>query len=90
MFMIISLIHKLVSVKNLNFAVNHMAMFSLEIQGNAKLSEFVAKGKKCGEPNTVNWKATETMLFEFIDLYANIALRRNKQISSISLNGKTS
>ena len=37
---------------------------------NAKLMELVAKGPKYREPNRVNWKATETVLFESIDLYA--------------------
>ena len=35
---------------------------------NAKL---VAKGQKYREPNRVNWKATETMYLESIDIYAN-------------------
>ena len=35
-----------------------------------KLRELVAKGPKYREPNRVNWKATETMLLESIDLYA--------------------
>ena len=31
--------------------------------------ELVAKGPKYRKPSRVNWKATETMFLEFIDLY---------------------
>ena len=34
------------------------------------MRELVAKGPKHREPNRVNWKATETMFLESIDLYA--------------------
>ena len=34
------------------------------------MRELVAKGPKYREPNRVNWKATETMFLESIDLYA--------------------
>ena len=34
------------------------------------LRKLVAKGPKYREPNRVNWKATETMFLESIDLYA--------------------
>ena len=74
MFLIISIIHKLDSVRNPSFAMNHMAMLSLDndlkVTENAKLRELVAKGPKYREPNRVNWKATETMFLESIDLYA--------------------
>ena len=42
----------------------------LRVIENAKLRELVAKGPKYREPNRVNWKATETMFLESIDLYA--------------------
>ena len=42
----------------------------LRVIDNAKLRELVAKGPKYREPNRVNWKATETMFLESIDLYA--------------------
>ena len=48
----------------------HVITGDLRVVDNAKLREFVAKGPKYREPNRVNWKATETMLFESIDLYA--------------------
>ena len=85
--------HKLASVRNPSFAMNHMAMLSLKILRvikNAKLRELVAKGPKYRKPNRVNWKATETMFLESIDLYAKIAPKENKWKSNISLNGKTS
>ena len=73
MFLNISLIHKLASVKNPSLAMNHMAMLSLghvitRVIENAKLRELVAKGPIYREPNRVNWKATETMFLESIDL----------------------
>ena len=42
----------------------------LRVIENAKLRELVGKGPKYREPNRVNWKATETMFLESIDLYA--------------------
>ena len=42
----------------------------LRVIENAKLRELVAIGPKYREPNWVNWKATETMFLESIDLYA--------------------
>ena len=42
----------------------------LRVIENARLRELVAKGPKYREPNRVNWKATETMFLESIDLYA--------------------
>ena len=86
MFLIISLIHKLASVKNLSFAMNamnHMAILSLEtgdlqVIENAKLRELVAKGPKYRDSNRLNWKATETMFFESIDLYAKHWYKREQ------------
>ena len=40
----------------------------LRVIENARLRELVAKGPKYREPNRVNWKATETMFLESIDL----------------------
>ena len=42
----------------------------LRVIENSKLRELVAKGPKYREPSRVNWKATETMFLESIDLYA--------------------
>ena len=68
MFLNISLIHKLASVRNPSFG--HVITGDLRVIENAKLRELVAKGPKYRDPNRVNWKATETMLLESIDLYA--------------------
>ena len=48
----------------------HVITGDLRVIENAKLRELVAKGPKYREPNRVNWKATETMFLESIDLYA--------------------
>ena len=48
----------------------HVITGDLRVIQNAKLREPVAKGPKYREPNRVNWKATETMFLESIDLYA--------------------
>ena len=48
----------------------HVITGDLRVIENAKLIELVAKGPKYSEPNRVNWKATETMFLESIDLYA--------------------
>ena len=37
---------------------------------NVKLRELVAKGHKFREPTKINWQSTETMVSNFIDLYA--------------------
>ena len=50
----------------------HVITGDLMVIENAKLRELVAKGPKYREPNRVNWKATETMFLESIDLYAKI------------------
>ena len=48
----------------------HVITGDLRVRENAKLRELVAKGPKYKEPNGVNWKATETMFLESIDLHA--------------------
>ena len=48
----------------------HVITGDLRVIENAKLRELVAKGPKYREPDRVNWKATETMFLESIDLYA--------------------
>ena len=48
----------------------HIITGDLSVIENAKLRELVAKGPKYREPSRVNWKATETIFLESIDLYA--------------------
>ena len=48
----------------------HIITGDLTIVENAKLRELVSKGLKYREPNKINWKATENMIFESTDLYA--------------------
>ena len=48
----------------------HVITGDLRVIENDRLRELVAKGPKYREPNRVNWKATETMFLESIDLYA--------------------
>ena len=48
----------------------HVITRDLRVIENARLKKLVAKGPKYREPNRVNWKATETMFLESIDLYA--------------------
>ena len=48
----------------------HVITGDLRVIENARLRELVAEGPKYKEPNRVNWKATETMFLESIDLYA--------------------
>ena len=67
----------------------HVITGDQKVIENAKLRELVAIGPKYREPNRVNWKITETMFLESIDLYAKIGPQWNKQNSNISLNGKT-
>ena len=57
---------------------SHVITGDLKVIENAKLREPVAKGPKYREPNRVNWKATETMFSESIDLYAKIGPKENK------------
>ena len=68
----------------------HVITGDLRVIENAKMRELVGKGPKYREPNRVNWKATETMFLESIDLYAKNCSKRDKWNSNISLNGKTS
>ena len=68
----------------------HVITGDVRVIENAKLRELVAKGPKYREPNRVNWKATETMFLESIDLYAKNWSKENKWNSNIPLNGKTS
>ena len=46
----------------------HVITGDLRVIENVKLRELVAKGPKYREPNRVNWKATEKMFLESIDL----------------------
>ena len=45
---------------------------------NAKLRDLIFKGLKYREPNKINWKATENMIFESIDLYAGRWAKREQ------------
>ena len=56
----------------------HVITGDLRVIENAKLRELVAKGPKYREPNRVNWKATETMFLESIDLYAKNWCKREQ------------
>ena len=56
----------------------HVITGDLRVIENAKLRELVAKGPKYREPNRVNWKATETMFLESIDLYAKNCSKREQ------------
>ena len=68
----------------------HVITGDLRVIENAKLRELVAKGPKYREPNRVNWKATETMFLESIDLYAkNWSKREQVELKYLS-DGKTS
>ena len=49
---------------------DHVITSDLKVIENARLRELVAKGPEYREPTRVNWKATETMFLESIDLYA--------------------
>ena len=63
----------------------HVITGDLRVIENAKLRELVAKGPKYREPNRVNWKATETMFLEFIDLYAtNWSKREQVELKYLS------
>ena len=50
---------------------------------NAKLRKLVSKGPKYREPNKINWKATENMIFKSTDLYAERWAKRDKIISNM-------
>ena len=49
----------------------HIITGNLKIIVNDKLRKLVSKGPKYREPNKINWKATENIIFESIDLYAD-------------------
>ena len=49
---------------------SHVITGDLKVVENARLRDPVAEGPKYREPNRVNWKASETMFLESIDLYA--------------------
>ena len=52
---------------------------------NSKLRELVAKRPEYREPNRVNWKATETMFLESIDLYVkNWSKREQGELKYLS------
>ena len=50
----------------------------LRVIENARLRELVAKGPEYREPNRVNWKATETIFLESIDLYAKYSSKKEQ------------
>ena len=56
----------------------HVITGDLRVIENAELREIVAKGPKYREPNRVNWKTTETMFLESIDLYAKNWFKREQ------------
>ena len=63
----------------------HIITGDVRVIENAKLRELVAKGSKYREPNRVNWKATETMFLESIDLYAkNWSKREQVELKYLS------
>ena len=64
---------------------DHVIAGDLRVIENAKLRELGAKGPKYREPNRVNWKATETMFLESIDLYAKKLVQKRTSGTQISL-----
>ena len=63
----------------------HVITGDLRVIENAKLRELVGKGPKYREPNRVNWKVTETMFLESIDLYAkNWSKREQVELKYLS------
>ena len=63
----------------------HVITGDLRVIENAKLRELVAKGPKYREPSRVNWKATEIMFLESIDLYAkNWSKREQVELKYLS------
>ena len=56
----------------------HVITGDLRAIENAKLRELVAKETKYREPNRFNWKATETMFLESIDLYVKNWFKREQ------------
>ena len=83
----VSLIHKLASIRNPSCYEphGHVITGDLRVIENARLRELVAKGPKYREPNRVNWKTTETMFLESIDLYAKKLVQKRTSGSQISL-----
>ena len=61
----------------------HVITGDLTVIENAKLRQIVAKGPKYREPNRVNWKASETMLFGSIDLCA-IHWSKREQVRDVT------
>ena len=88
MFLNIPLILRLASVKNPRFCYEphgHVITGDLRVIEDAKLKELIAKGIKYREPNRVNWKATETMFLESINLYAkNWSKREQVELKYLS------
>ena len=63
----------------------HVITGDLRVIENAKLRKLVAKGPKYREPNRVNWRATETMFLESIDLCAkNWSKREQVELKYLS------
>ena len=56
----------------------HVITGDIKVIENAKLRERVAKGPKHRKSNRVNWKATETMFLESIDLCAKSWSKREQ------------
>ena len=56
----------------------HVITGDLVVIENVKLREFVAKGPKYREPTKINWKSTETMVSDSIDLYAEQRSKREQ------------
>ena len=50
----------------------------MKIIENAKLRELVSKIPKYREPNRINWKASENMIFGSIDLYVEQWAKREQ------------
>ena len=62
----------------------HIITGDLKLIENAKLRELVSKGPKYREPNKINRKATENMIFESIDLYAERWAKREQDLKYLS------
>ena len=56
----------------------HVITGDLKITENVKLRELVSNEPKYREPNKINWKATENMIFESIDLDAERWAKREQ------------
>ena len=66
---------------------DHVITGDLRVIENARLRELVARGAKYREPSRVNWRDTETMFLESIDLHVKKLVQKRR---SRNLNGKTS